>query len=183
MIGRVLLLVALLALAVLVLNIGAEDESPERAPVAPEPPRYYLRDATVTEFGPDGGIRYALSALRATEDPGAGTVQLEGVALDYLPEAGQEWHVTAARGQLRNGATVVDLEGDVEMTGRREGLPQPAVLRSPRLALDTEARLASTSTEVELDLGQHSLRARGMRADLKGETLQLESSVNGRFIP
>jgi LPS export ABC transporter protein LptC len=182
-IPRVLLLVALLALAVLVLNLGSDDTGDEGLAAAPEPPRYYLNQATVTEFGLDGGVRYEMTADRATEEPEAGTVLLERVVLDYLAEPGQMWHVTSERGHLEQGAAVVELEGSVEMTGRREGIDFPAVLRSPRLALDTDARIASTAAEVELDFGRHSLRAQGLRADLKGETLRLESSVNGRFIP
>jgi lipopolysaccharide export system protein LptC len=57
------------------------------------------------------------------------------------------------------------------------------MLRSPSLSLDTAAEVATTRDEVELDFGRHVLRARGLRADLKGETLRLESSVNGRFLP
>lgn len=183
MIPRILLLVALLALAVLVLRIGARDEALEGPAAAPETPRYYLKGALVTEFGADGAVRYELAAERATEDPGTGAVLLETVAIDYLAEPERRWHVTAERGHLSQGAPVVELEGNVELTGRGEGLLQPAVLRSPSLSLDTDARVAATAAPVELDFGRHSLRARGLRADLKGETLRLESSVNGRFLP
>ena len=183
MIPRLLLLVALLALAVLVLNAGRDDDGQYGPPGPAEPPRYYLRDATVAEFGPDGALRYELTAARATEDPESGNVLLEAVVIDYLSRPDQAWHVTAERGELRQGAAIVELAGGVEMTGRGEGLLRPAVLRSPRLSLDTEARLASTDEPVELDFGRHALRARGLRADLKAETLRLESSVNGRFIP
>lgn len=183
MIPRILLLVALLALAVLLLDFGGEpDEADLRAPPA-EPPRYYLREATVTEFGPDGGVRYEMAAERATEDPSAGTVLLERVALDYLAEPARRWHLTSERGTLARDAAVVELAGDVRLTGHGEGLDPPAMLRSPSLSLDTAAEVATTRDEVELDFGRHVLRARGLRADLKGETLRLESSVNGRFLP
>ncbi|MCU0974805.1 MAG: LPS export ABC transporter periplasmic protein LptC [Steroidobacteraceae bacterium] len=183
MIPRILLLVALLALAVLVLRIGARNDGAEGPLAIPETPRYYLRAATVTEFGADGAVRYELAAERASEDPGTGTVLLETVTIDYLAEPERRWHVTAERGHLAHGAPVVELEGSVELTGRGEGLLQPAVLRSPSLSLDTEARVASTAAQVELDFGRHSLHAKGLQADLKGETLQLESLVNGRFLP
>jgi LPS export ABC transporter protein LptC len=181
-IPRILLLVALLALAVLVLRIGARDDGADGPLATPETPRYYLRSALVTEFGADGAVRYELAAERATEDPGTATVLLEKVTIDYLAEPARRWHVAAARGRLSQGAPVVELEGDVELTGRGEGLLQPAVLRSPSLSLDTDARVASTAAQVELDFGRHSLRAQGLQADLKGETLRLESSVNGRFL-
>jgi LPS export ABC transporter protein LptC len=182
-IPRVLLFVALLALAVLVLRIGTRDQVADGTLAASETPRYYLRQALVTEFGTDGALRYELAADRVEEDPATSTVLLESVTIDYLAEPGRQWHVTAERGRLLQGAAVVDLEGHVELTGRGTGLLQPAVLRSPSLSLDTDARVASTAAPVELDFGRHSLRAQGLRADLKGETLRLESSVNGRFLP
>ena len=182
MIPRILLLVALLTLAVLVLRIGARDDGAAGPLARPETPRYYLKNARVTEFGADGAVRYELAADRATEDPGAGTVLLETVTIDYLAEPARRWHVAAERGHLSQGAPVVELEGNVELTGRGEGLLDPAVLRSPSLSLDTDARVASTAAQVELDFGRHSLHAQGLQADLKGETLRLESSVNGRFL-
>ncbi len=183
MIPRILLLVALLALAVLVIRIGVRDDGPDAPLAAPETPRYYLKGAVVTEFGADGAVRYELAAEHATEEPGTGKVLLETVTIDYLAEPERRWHVTAERGHLTQGAPVVELEGDVRLTGTGEGLLEPAVLRSPSLSLDTDARVASTAAPVELDFGRHALRAQGLRADLKGETLRLESSVNGRFLP
>lgn len=183
MIARLLLLAALLALSALVLDLHREEDERLGPPGALEPPRYYLRDATVSEFDRDGALRYELTAARAIEDPDRDLVLLESVAIDYRRRPDQTWRVTAARGELRRGAAIVELEGDVELTGRGERLPRPAVLRSPRLSLDTEAEVASTDAPVELDFGRHALRARGLRADLKAETLRLESSVNGRFFP
>jgi LPS export ABC transporter protein LptC len=71
----------------------------------------------------------------------------------------------------------------VKMTGARDSLPDPAIVRTERLTLDTAAQLARTDEPVTLGFGPYALAARGMRADLKAETLQLESEVNGRFNP
>ncbi len=182
MIPRILLLVALLALAVLLLGPGEPDDA-LRPAGAPEPPRYYLRDATVTEFGADGQVSLELAADRAVEDPDAGRVLLERVVLDYVAEPARRWHVTADRGALDREATTFELEGNVRLAGDGEAPGSTAVLRSQRLSFDSLAQVATTSEDVELDFGRHVLRARGLRADLKGETLRLESAVNGRFNP
>ena len=183
MTGRLVLLAALLALLALVVSLGREEAEAPVAAGAAQPPVYYLRSAQVTEYDDAGAVRYEPAAAGATEEPASGAVRLEDVAIDYRAAAGQDWRVTAARGRILPGAAVVDLEGDVRMTGLRAGVEHPAVLRTARLALDTQARIASTTAEVLLDYGRHSLRATGLRADLKAETLRLESSVNGRFAP
>jgi LPS export ABC transporter protein LptC len=69
------------------------------------------------------------------------------------------------------------------MTGTRSSLPQPAIVRTQRLTLDTSAQLARTAEPVTLGFGPYAIAATGLRADLKAETLRLESEVNGRFNP
>ena len=59
----------------------------------------------------------------------------------------------------------------------------PALSKGNMLAFDTVNEVASTQARVTIDWSGHRLSARGMRADLKGETLRLESKVNGRFLP
>lgn len=184
MTGRLLLLLALLLLAAAALKLTRQDSSLSSDATGPaEQTGYYLRDATVTEYGIDGKIRLEVAVRSAKEDPVLKVVDLDSVAVDYFPAADQRWHLTALRGQMAEDSRVVELEGDVRMTGARNSLPDPAIVRTERLTLDTSAQLARTDEPVTLGFGPYVLAARGMRADLKAETLQLESEVNGRFNP
>ena len=181
---RLLLLAALVALLVSVFRM-AGDDSAAGAPTtaASAPTGYYLRDARVTEYGPDGKIRLEVTARAATEDPARQVIALESVQLDYFALQGQRWQLTAARGEAEPAMNTVRLEGDVVMTGRRQNLPEPAVVRTERLMLDTRSQQASTDAPVTLGFGVYAVAATGMKADLKAETLRLESGVNGRFNP
>ncbi len=181
---RLLLLLALVALGFLVFKLTGDDSG-----LAGDTTRtaqqtgYYLRDATVTEYGVDGKVRLEVAVRSATEDPARKVVDLEAVAVNYFPDGDRKWRLTAQRGQMAEGSEVVELEGDVTMTGAQRSLPDSAVVRTERLTLDTSAQLARTDEPVTLGFGPYTLAARGLHADLKAETLQLESEVNGRFNP
>jgi len=181
---RLLLLAALLALLVTVFRMtGDEDPAGPPSAAGSTPTGYYLRDALVTEYGPDGKVRLEVAARAATEDPARKLIALESVRLDYFAVQGQRWQLTAARGEAEPGMSTVRLEGDVVMTGQRRNLPEPAVVRTERLTLDTRSQRVSTDAPVTLGFGEYVVAATGMKADLKAETLRLESGVNGRFLP
>lgn len=184
MMPRLLLLVALVALLATILRLADDDSGlAGEAAGSAEPTGYYLRDATVTEYGVDGQLRLEFAARSATEDVARQMVNLESVSLDYYALPSQRWRLTADRGQVPPGLVTVELEGNVVMTGQRQAPSQAAVVRTERLVLDTSAQQVRTEAPVTVGFGDYSLAATGMQADLKAETLRLESGVNGRFTP
>lgn len=184
MTGRLLLLLGLVALLAVVIKLTGEDPALSGYVSGPsEQTGYYLRDATVTEYGLDGKVRIEVAVAAAIEDPSRKVVDLESVSVNYFPAPDQRWHLTSQRGEMEEGSRIVELQGDVTMTGARSNLPQPAIVRTERLTLDTSAQLARTDEPVTLGFGPYAIAARGLRADLKAETLRLESEVNGRFNP
>jgi LPS export ABC transporter protein LptC len=70
------------------------------------------------------------------------------------------------------------LAGDVRLSAPAEG---GALVRAEHLNLDVEQQIATTPDPVRIEFATHLVNARGLRADLKRETLRLESSVNGTF--
>jgi LPS export ABC transporter protein LptC len=184
MIPRLLLLVTLIALLVLILRRGDDDGlAGDRAEATSDGTGYYLRDALVREYGEDGAVRLEVATRAATQQLATGAIRLEEVSVNYFALPGQRWRLTADGGLAQPDMNSVELEGNVVMTGGRQSLPEPAVLRTDRLTLDTAARLARTESPVTLGFGRHELAATGMQADLMAETLRLESRVNGRFNP
>ncbi len=184
MTSRLLLLAALVAVLFTILRMNRQDATSTR-PVVPaaQETGYYLRDALMTDYGPDGHVKLQMAARMATEDPATEKVAMQDVSVLYFVEPEQSWRLTALRGAAQPGEHTVELEGDVVMTGERPALPQPAVVHTETLTLDTETQQAYTAAPVTLDVGRNGVTAIGMRADLKAETLRLESSVNGRFTP
>jgi len=182
--SRLLLLAALIAVLFTILRMNREDStSPRPAVPVSQETGYYLRDALMTDYGADGHVKLQMAARMATEDPATEKVAMQDVSVLYFVEPEQSWRLTALRGDAQPGTHTVELEGDVVMSGERPALSQPAVVHTERLTLDTETQQAYTAAPVTLDVGSNGVTAIGMRADLKAETLRLESSVNGRFTP
>lgn len=183
MTARLVLAAAFAALIAMVAQwtwLGREPVTPAAPPVRPG---YYLTGVDLEEFGADGGLRVGLQSARADEDPASGIVRLSDVAVNYHSPAGQLWVLTAETARVPQGGRVVDFEGDVLLAGVPAGRGAAAELRTARLSLDTVAEQAESREPVELAFGRHRIEARGMRADLKGGSLRLESDVHGLFTP
>lgn len=146
-------------------------------------PSPYLQDARIDEFDRRGRLKLRVAARRIEQDPADDSVSLTDLELEYLALPGQIWRMTARHGAAPQGFGTVTLSGDVVMTGERDQVPHTASVRTGRLVLDTSSQVARTPLPVAVAVGGHTLRARGLTANLKGETLRLESEVHGNFAP
>lgn len=183
MMGRGLLLVAMIALALLIVDFAREEaDDALGASNGADATGYYLRGARVTEYGEDGDVDILVTAASAVEIPARGEVLMNGVSVEYFALPGQRWALTAQTGRIPAGFRQVELEGDVVMRGERDGEPHEAVIETDRLTLDTETERARTDAPVALAFGQYRLGAVGLEADLTAETLRLESAVHGSFV-
>lgn len=183
MIGRFLLLAALMALGAVLVEWRLLNRDATPAVAQTERPGYYLTGVNLEEFNRDGQLRFGLQAATAAETPATGQVNLHEVVVDYHAPEGQGWRLTAAQARIPRGSQVVEFEGDVRMTGRPGEELAAAELSTPRLTLDTVNEHAETRATVTLAFGPHLIHARGMHADLKGGSLQLEADVHGLFTP
>ncbi|HXQ31695.1 MAG TPA: LPS export ABC transporter periplasmic protein LptC [Steroidobacteraceae bacterium] len=168
----------LTALAAVSWWLAQRDAESPQAPAVVTQPGYYLKNAALEQTDASGRLTLRVHAAAATEVEQHGDVQLRLVSIDYLPEPGRDWRITAATGTLPPAGRSVQLEGDVRLTSPTEG---GALLRTEHLYLDVDQQLATTADPVRIEFPPHVLNARGLRADLKRETLRLESSVNGTF--
>jgi len=183
MIGRLVLLAALVALIAMLVEWRLFGGAEPAATAEAERPGYYLTGIQLEDFGADGMPRLGLQAATAKEAPATGIVTLHAVSVDYHALEGQTWHLTSDEAQVPLGAHAVEFMGDVHMTGQTGNLPGLAEMRTTRLTLDTTKEHALTRELVTLAFGRHVMHARGMQVDLKAGNLQLESEVNGLFNP
>ena len=176
-------LVLLLALAVgsWWLARRDDDEHQTAAVVQSAQPGYYLSDATLEQTDSTGRMTLRVHAARAAQQSEQGPVRLEQLEAHYFPEAGQDWLMTSAAGSLPPQGRIVEFEGDVRLRAAAAASATGAVVRTEHLALDVDSTLATTADPVRIEFGPHAVVARGLRADLKRETLRLESAVNGTF--
>lgn len=150
-------------------------------PVTTAAPGYTLSDATLEQTDAGGRLELRVHAAQAEQDPVGGDVRLAALKVDYFPEDARAWVMTADSGTLPPGGHLVELAGDVRLTGATVAATRPAVVRTEHLELDVDRSLAVTQEPVRIELAPHSVTANGLRADLKRDTLRLESAVYGRF--
>jgi LPS export ABC transporter protein LptC len=184
MMYRVVALLAVLALIVgIVLLSGPQHEA--AALITPErplhDPGYSATDAKLIQTGADGLPVYTLDAAQIQQQPNDGLVEMQQVRLGFRDTSGNEWTATALRGQLAQNSGIVQLAGDVHVTGKLPGTDETAEITSERLAFDTIAQVVSTQEPVTLLMSGRKLNARGLVANLKERHVQLESAVHGSF--
>ncbi len=185
MMFRVLTGLAVLALAAgtwLLSNPGSRTVDSGSAS-QPDLPGYYLKDAVLTDYDAGGAPALRIRAQRIEQVDHGEQVALYDVRVDYQGGGGENWVLFGDVAHVQPGGTVIDVTGNVRLEGAGTARPDRATMRTDALRYDVASGVASTKSDVRIDFGPHTLTARGMVADLKEQTLRLESKVNGRFLP
>lgn len=142
-------------------------------------PGYIANGAELIETGEDGHPLFRLNAERIEQPTPQGIIFLTAPKLDYQPEAGNHWTLTAERGQLPQDARTAELAGTVHAEGRPSGSTELMRIATEQLHLDMKQQLATSSAKVRVDWAGNTLRGRGMSADIKNDRLQLAGDVHG----
>jgi LPS export ABC transporter protein LptC len=147
----------------------------------PTLPGYYLEDAVIVETGLDGQPRVRLAARAIAQNSEDDSIKLTDVRVDYTGDTARHWVLTAKHGYVPPNARRIRFDGDVQIQEITSDAAPKAM--TERLELDMDKNIARTDAPVKIVYGPHTLSAQGLWADLKGETLRLESNVNGQFVP
>jgi LPS export ABC transporter protein LptC len=175
----VLLLVLVLGLVAALWRWQPASDVPGTGPAASgSDTGYVARAAILTDTGDDGRPRYRLRADSISQAHPGGDVQLEQPRLDY--EGSTRWQLSASTGTLPEDASRVQLVGGVEARAEQPHEP-PLRIRTELLDIDMLARRAETPAPVSIELGSSHLEAVGLHADMKADSLRLESRVHGEY--
>ncbi len=179
-----LFLPALLAAAALALWFpGGRDEQRPGAP-PPSDADYFLQQVKLVETDASGQPLRWLQAEHLAHYPD-GTTELRRPRLALRSQTGsgpQHWRLQAERGRIRQSNQVA-LEGAVRLERRGDGKQPPLTLLTERLQLDLQAQTARTDAPLTLITDQGRLQARGLRASLAEQRLQLLAEVRGQYAP
>lgn len=179
-----MLVLAILAGATWIATWPREDASlPVERAAATEPLGYYAKGARLVGWDEQGRQTYRIFAERLDELPGEERLQLTGVNVDYQPADQTAWTLTAATAKYAWNGAELDLNGDVEARSMPADGSRPWTITTQKLLFLPATSRAETDEEVEISVGGWRFRAGGLRADLKGDTLALESRVHGTIIP
>lgn len=141
-------------------------------------PGYVATGAVLLETDADGQPQYRLTATRIEQADPRADIRLDAPEFHYRGDT--EWMLTARSGVLPPAAQQVTLSGDVLATAQR---PQQAPLRIRTATLDVDmlAQRLDTAAEVAMDWGPNRVWATGLHADMKADSLRLESHARGEF--
>jgi lipopolysaccharide export system protein LptC len=175
-------LLAFAAVASMLLVWRNSEESSSTASAARLGIGYYMTDAELIVTGEDGQTRYRVRTDNASQDPDAGSIQLEKVHVEYDPLADVPWELSAKTGHIPPDRNTIELRGDV-VAQTMDDEDMPITIRTEFLELDTDTYIAETPQKVAIDYSTNRVFATGMRAFLKEDRLQLLADVNGNFDP
>lgn len=143
-------------------------------------PDYFLNDAVISQTQEDGSPSLRLTARRVEQDPSSGAISLHQVRADYQ-QSEHQWVLTAERGYVPPDSRLLQLHGEVEL--RPSDRAEQSFLHTDALEIDTLKNLAySTASPVRARVRDSEVTARGLRADLNTEIIELEG-VRGRLTP
>ena len=146
-------------------------------------PGYYLKNAVLSDFDPDGNVSIRLHADRFDQIDHSEEVSLVKVRVDYQSPQGQAWVLLGDTGHVESGGKIIDVAGNVRLEEQSPEHAGTAVLHTDTLRYSVPDSIATTQSDVRIDFGVHTLTAKGLWANLKERTMRLESKVNGRFLP
>jgi LPS export ABC transporter protein LptC len=142
---------------------------------------YYLLDARLIGLDADGHALYTIHAQRIEQRPSDDSVSLQQMTVDYATGSETPWTVTADSGHIPASGDVIELAGNVHLARTGPAGAERIEIDTPQLELAVRDRIARTAAEINLTQGTDTLSATGMEADLRTETLHLQSQVHARF--
>jgi LPS export ABC transporter protein LptC len=146
----------------------------------PQQQGYFAKDATIITTNEQGVAQIKLTADTIEQNLKDDSIRLQTVKVDYLSAPDRPWLLTAASAYVPPDSRTIDFQGNVVV--RPVGAQaNNVVLRTETLHVDTNTSIASSRSDVSVEMNRHRLSAHGVTADLKREHYQLESKGHGQF--
>lgn len=143
---------------------------------------YSLTDAVLDQRNELGQTQYRLYADKIAELPRQDRVILSQVRLSYpAGPNGHGWDISAESGEVSGDGQQVWLRNNVRAEELRPNGMR--LIKTSELEFDASQSIASTPAEVIVELDGKTLSATGMVADLKADTVELQSTVSAHIEP
>jgi LPS export ABC transporter protein LptC len=180
----VMILLAIVAAATWFATWQREETAPAAVRAEDAAPLgYYMLGARFSVTDEQGRLAYRVFADRLDELHDDQRLQLTGVEVDYRPADDTAWSISAATASYARDGSQLDLTGGVEVQSEPDENSGPWTVRSDALHFWPETSKAESRAPVEIRIGDWKFDAVGLRMDLKGKTLELESQVHGTLLP
>jgi len=176
----------MIVLAALAIATWLYGRAPSTAPRAvptegAQPLGYYLRAARILGTDEQGRIAYRILADNLEELPEQQRLKLDGVRIEYLPADADRWLISATAGTAPKDGSELQLNGDVRLRSEPQDGGKPVVIAAETLRFLPESSTAESDTPVTISVGDWHVEAGRLRTRLKGDVVELESNVHGKF--
>jgi LPS export ABC transporter protein LptC len=186
---RVTGLLVLLAAAALWLWRGGLDRPAEETrdvDAAQAAYDYEAHQVVLRQMAPDGRLQFQVQAREITQLPD-GRISAVGLTLYHDPPGSEpggpdRWTLTADSGELPAEGGVVALAGRVRARGKWGGRTT-VTFATEHLQYDMAAEEFSSADLVQITLGETFIEGRGLRANIRTSTLELEREMHGTVAP
>ena len=177
-----ILVLLLVAAGTTYLANSLDDDDAEETSTTNLEDGFYLRAARILGTGENGSLLYEVEAEYAEQRPN-NMIEFENVRVEYTPESGVPWVLTADSALVSDDQELLMLEGHVVAVGSEGPDEQVTEIRTPYLELQPQRYIAETDDRVQVRIGARSLTATGMLASLQDNAFTLKSNVSGKFVP
>jgi lipopolysaccharide export system protein LptC len=178
-------MVVLAVLAAATWLYGRRPPTPQRpAPASSaQPLGYYIHGARILGTDDQGRVTYRISADSLEELPGEERLKLDAVHVDYRPADSDAWSISATTASGPKDRSELDLTGNVTLRSEPAAGGDPTIITAESLRFFPESSSVESDAPVSLKVGGWELDAGKLRTHLKGDVVQLESDVHGKFTP
>jgi len=183
--GRLLVLVAILAISVAMLMAvrNFDQGSTQQVQEDNDPrPRYALRDAEWTRLGSDGNAQFHITASTIDYYDNKSAI-LGNMTMDGLGGDKGAWTLTSPAGEMPSQQERILLKKPVVITGRSNKGGDPVKMFTDQLWVDNQRKEIYTELPLRLTQGNQQATATGMRADWTGQKLDLLHDVKVTYVP
>jgi LPS export ABC transporter protein LptC len=148
---------------------------------------YKANGVVLRQMRPDGRLAFQVEARQITQLPDGGSISAQGLTLYHDPPGTEpggpgRWTLTADSGELPAEGGVVTLAGHVQAHGKWGGRTA-VTFTTEHLQYDMATEEFSNDDLVQITLGENFIEGRGLRANIKTSTLELEREFHGTVAP
>jgi lipopolysaccharide export system protein LptC len=144
-------------------------------------PDYIAENFTVTRIGPDGAVRYRLTARRMQHFPDDDTTDLETPRILNFRENGVTMTATSKTAKLSSNADDVYLQDNVRLTRSPYAEHSELNMTTTWLHVVPDAGTAKTDKPVRIEDATTVITSDGLEFNNNTRILNLLSNVRGRY--
>lgn len=160
-------------------------QAPEDLPIGPAPhkPDAIVRQAEIVRIGPNGKIKYRLLAPQILHFRDDDSAEIEKPLLQHFRQEGPPTTLRALKGHINGPASVVRLNGEVQIQRPAHGNSLAMQGNMATLTVYPDDGKAETSSFVTLQRGQSWLKGTGMSLDNNRQLFVLHQNTRGFYPP